>query len=346
VTVVARVKGYLEERFFEEGRDVEEGEALFLIEPAPYEAAVLGAQAQAFAAEVALNYARIEYERNEPLVQTGAISKQAWDKDVANLESGLAQLELAQASLIQAQINLGYTEVRAPFAGRIGRRYVDVGNLVGPGTSQDLALIVKLDPMRVVFEPAGTELIAYLNAWPKTQAPVSISFQSTGGPETFAGTLDLVDNTLNSGTSTFLARAEFDNPDGVVLPGLFARVGVTIGTIKGAIVVPPEAVFAELESSYVWTVTKENTLDRTNVTLGRLYKGVQIVNGIDAGTTVLVAGNPYLVKQGAKLDPTLLSIDAFAKQQRDAESAADAVGSAPSTNTDTTDTTDTTTSTN
>ena len=169
-------------------------------------------------AEVQLGFAREEYNRNEPLSLTGAISKQMWDQYVANLEGALAQLEAAHAALIQAQINLSYTEVMAPFAGRIGRRYVDVGNLVGPGQNEDLALIVQLDPMRVVFEPAGRELGDYLAAWPATTVPVELTFSTTHGNKTVAATIDLVDNTLNSSTSTFMARAEFENADGTIYP--------------------------------------------------------------------------------------------------------------------------------
>ena len=321
VTIVARVQGILQERSFDEGSNIEKDAPLFLIEPEMYEAATLAAKAQVLGAEVQLGFAREAYTRNEPLALTGAISQQSWDQYVANLEGALAQLEAAQASLIQAQLNLGYTEIVAPFAGRIGQRYVDVGNLVGPGLNQSLALVVQLDPMRVVFEPAGTELGDYLKAWPSTKVPVAVTFSTTNGTKTIDGTLDLVDNTLNSGTSTFTARAEFANADETVYPGLFAEVAVTIGVLSGSIVVPPQAVFAELESSYVWTVTKDNTLTRKNVVLGLEFGGVLIVNGLDAETTVLVEGNPYFLKEGAKIDPTLMTIDAFEKKNKDASSS-------------------------
>ncbi len=321
VTIVARVQGILQERSFDEGSNIEKDAPLFLIEPEMYEAATLAAKAQVLGAEVQLGFAREAYTRNEPLALTGAISQQSWDQYVANLEGALAQLEATQASLIQAQLNLGYTEIVAPFAGRIGQRYVDVGNLVGPGLNQSLALVVQLDPMRVVFEPAGTELGDYLKAWPSTKVPVAVTFSTTNGTKTIEGTLDLVDNTLNSGTSTFTARAEFANADETVYPGLFAEAAVTIGVLSGSIVVPPQAVFAELESSYVWTVTKDNTLTRKNVVLGLEFGGVLIVNGLDAETTVLVEGNPYFLKEGAKIDPTLMTIDAFEKKNKDASSS-------------------------
>ena len=315
-TVVARIEGFLEERLFEEGTDVQEGALLFIIEQPPYEAAVISSKASVLDAEVMLSYARMQYERNEPLAKSGAISQQEWDEYVRNLESSVAQLEEAEAALIQSQINFEYTEVRAPFAGRMGRRYVDVGNLVGPGTNENLALLVDLNPMRVVFEPAGTELVDYLKAWPKTKVPVTVTFQSDTGPEVMKGELELVDNTLNSGTSTFIARAQFENPEKLVLPGLYADVQVTIGTLKNSIVVPGEAIYSELQSHYVWSVDSKDQLVRNNVTLGVSYEGMRIVTGIKAGVPVIVEGNPYMLHPGTKVNATTTSIDAFLEDQK------------------------------
>ena len=318
--MVARIEGFLEERLFEEGSDVKEGQLLFVIEQPPYEAAVLANRAEVLDTEVMLAYARVQYKRNEPLSKSGAISEQEWDGYVRNLESAVAQVEEAQAALIQSEINFEYTEVRAPFAGRIGERYVDVGNLVGPGMNEDLALIVDLNPMRIVFEPAGTELIDYLKAWPKTTVPVTVTFQTDSGPEVMKGKLDLVDNKLNPGTSTFLARAEFENPDHLVLPGLFGQVQATVGMFKNSIVVPGDAINSELQNHFVWVVDSKDEISRKNVTLGRAYQGMRIVTGISAGENVMVQGNPFMMKNGAKVNPTVKSLDDFLKwEQQQAE---------------------------
>ena len=319
-TMVARIEGFLEERLFEEGTDVKEGQVLFVIEQPPYEAAVLANRAAVLDSQVLLAYARAQYKRNEPLAKSGAISEQEWDGYIRNLESAVAQMEEAQAALIQSEINFEYTEVRAPFAGRIGERYVDVGNLVGPGMNEDLALVVDLNPMRVLFEPAGTELIDYLKAWPKTTVPVTVTFQTDSGPEVMKGKLDLVDNKLNPRTSTFRARAQFENPDHLILPGLFGQVQATVGVFKNSIVVPGDAINSELQDHFVWVVDSKDELARKNVTLGSAYQGMRIVTGISAGENVIVQGNPFMMKNGAKVNPTVKSLDDFLKwEQQQAE---------------------------
>ena len=325
--MVARVEGFLEKRLFEEGMDVSSDDMLFLIQQEPYEAKVQQAQAEVLDAEVQVAYARTEYERNQPLADTGAISKQEWDGYVRNLESSVAQFESAQAGLEMARINFGYTEVRAPFDGRIGRRLVDVGNLVGPGENENLALLVQLDPMRVIFEPPGTELVEYLGIWPSTKVPVTVQFQASGGnTETFQGELDLVDNSLNPATSTFVARAQFPNPDRKVLPGLFASVQVKMGTLKNQLVVPGEAIYSELQMQYVWAVNSKNTLVRKPVKVTRTYQGMSLITGLDKGEMVVVQGNPMALQPDTPVSPTVETVDAFiAQQSKNATAANDRV---------------------
>lgn len=324
--MVARVEGFLEKRMFEEGMDVSSDDMLFLIQQEPYDAKVQQAQAEVLDAEVQVSYARTEYERNQPLADTGAISKQEWDGYVRNLESAVAQFESAQAGLELARINFGYTEVRAPFDGRIGRRLVDVGNLVGPGENENLALLVQLDPMRVIFEPPGTELVEYLRIWPSTKVPVTVQFQTSGGNEVFHGELDLVDNSLNTATSTFVARAEFPNPDRKVLPGLFASVQVKMGTLKDQLVIPGEAIYSELQMQYVWAVDSKNTLVRKPVKVTRTYQGMSLITGLDKGEMVVVQGNPMALQPDKTVSPTVETVDAFiAQQSKNATAANDRV---------------------
>lgn len=320
VTLEARVQGFLEQRLFEEGTSVTAGQTLFIIEQPPYEAVVLEAQGQLLSAEAAFDYARSEYARNEPLVASGAISAQNFDQYRSNLESAAAQVQVAEASLISAQINLGYTEVTAPFDGRIGRRLVDVGNLVGPGVHENLAVLVDLDPMRVVFQPAGTELPDFLAVWPSTKVGVTVTVNGVSTTMTFEGDVDLVDNEAAVDSSTFIARASFPNTDLKLVPGLFAEIEVDLGALKNQIVVPVEAIQSEPQQAYVWTI-KDNKLVRANVTLGPQWKELRVITGLEPGIPVVVEGNPYGMKADVAVRSKTLSLDAWRKEVADQKAA-------------------------
>jgi RND family efflux transporter MFP subunit len=320
VTLEARVQGFLEQRLFEEGTSVTAGQTLFIIEQPPYEAVVLEAQGQLLSAEAAFDYARSEYARNEPLVASGAISAQNFDQYRSNLESAAAQVQVAEASLISAQINLGYTEVTAPFDGRIGRRLVDVGNLVGPGVHENLAVLVDLDPMRVVFQPAGTELPDFLAVWPSTKVGVTVTVNGVSTTMTFEGDVDLVDNEAAVDSSTFIARASFPNTDLKLVPGLFAEIEVDLGALKNQIVVPVEAIQSEPQQAYVWTI-KDNKLVRANVTLGPQWKELRVITGLEPGIPVVVEGNPYRMKTDVAVRSKNLSLEAWRKEVADQQAA-------------------------
>ena len=312
-TLEARITGFLEERRFVEGTSVTAGDTMFVIEQPPYEAQVLQAEGQLASAEAAFDFARIEYARNEPLVASGAISAQAFDQYRTNLESAAAQVQVARASLIEAEIDLGYTEVAAPFDGRIGRRLVDVGNLVGPGMNENLAVVVDLDPMRVVFQPAGTELPDYVMAWPANDIGVKVTVRTTASTYKYEGSLDLVDNEAATDSSTFIARASFPNTDLKLVPGLFADVEVDLGTLKDRMVVPVEAIQSEPQQSYVWTV-KDDKLVRANVKLGPEWNGLRVITGLEAGVPVVVEGNPYMLKANTAVRAKTVSLDAWQKE--------------------------------
>lgn len=311
VELEARIEGFLEDRLFEEGSIVDRGEVLFVIEQPPYEAEVLKAAGQVREAQASLELARLEYERNLPLAETGAVSSQQLDQYEANLASARGRVEAAEAALIQAEIQLEYTEVRAPFRGRIGERLVDVGNLVGGvGNPTQLANLVQVDPMRVIFQPAGSDVAAFLTAWPSTDVSVEITIPGENDGKPIKGRLDLVDNVANTSTSTFLARAEFPNRDGKVLPGLVTDLVVDLGTMPDQMVVPDEAIRNDPQHAYVWVV-KDGALARTDVELGAQWQGLRVVKGLKAGETVLVTGNPMALRTGVKVKATTVTIKDF-----------------------------------
>ena len=311
VFLEARIEGFLEERLFEEGSIVQRDEVLFVIEQPPYEAEVLKAAGQVREAKASLELARLDYERNRPLAESGAVSTQELDQYAANLASARGQVEATEAALIQAEIQLEYTEVRAPFTGRIGERLVDVGNVVGGvGNPTQLAKLVQADPMRVVFQPAGSDVAAFLAAWPSTDVSVEITIPGENDGKPIMGRLDLVDNAANASTSTFLARAEFPNQDGKVLPGLVTDLVVDLGTMPDQMVVPAEAIRNDPQHAYVWLV-KDDALVRRDVELGPQWEGLRVVKGLKAGETVLVTGNPMELRTGVKVKATTVTIKDF-----------------------------------
>ncbi len=314
VEVDARIRGYLEERSFEEGDDVEQNDSLYLVQPDQYEAKVRQGEAAVLIAKSNLDFAQKEYDRNKPLSESGAISQQEWDRHARALEDATGRLTMAEANLTEARLNLSYCTLVAPISGRIGQTVVDVGNLVGPNSPSGatLATIMQLDPMRVLFSPPVKEFSLYERARRAGSVPVQVTVeQADGEPLVYEGVLDLIDNTAQSRTSTFVARALFSSPERLVLPDQFAVVRAQLGTFADAVLVPTAALVDEHTSHYVRVVKPDDTVERRTVQLRAEYGALtRISSGLSAGETVVVEASPVL-RAGGKVSPTIKGIDAF-----------------------------------
>jgi RND family efflux transporter MFP subunit len=285
VNLVARVSGYLESVDFSDGAYVDKGQLLFSIEPKPYEQEVALDQAQ-------LRQAQSEYDRQLELIKQNATS-------AASVENWLSKRDQAKAQVELAKLNLGYTKVTAPFAGRIGRRLVDAGNLVGAGGATQLATLSQLVPIYVYFNLNERDVLRLREALaahgmkPLSQvgkAPVQAALSGEDGYP-HEGVLDFADSSVSSATGTLQLRAIFENRDLAMFPGLFVRIRIPLGEPKPALVIPDAAIATDQQGDYVLVVDEKNIVQRRNVERGaKSGSGRAVRTGLASTDRVIVAG--------------------------------------------------------
>lgn len=313
VQLESRVMGYVENVHFEDGAIVTVGEQLIQLDPRPFEASLLQARGNLESAVAARNLAYRTVERNRPLVPTGAISREQFDNDVTSLEQSESAVEVAAGQLVDAELNLGYTTIRAPFAGRLGQREVELGDLVQTGSSSNLVGLVQFDPMRVlVGVPAkNLETLLALQAKAAIKASVRVNGTRGGGGRVFEGVVDFIDNTVSSTTSTVNVRVRFANAEALAYPGQYAEVALNFGTINDAIIIPQEAVRADQGGQFVWLLDDKNKITKQVITVNATRDGkAWIGKGIRAGQKFMVLGGNSLqsgdivqIKTDPKTDP-------------------------------------------
>jgi RND family efflux transporter MFP subunit len=286
VNLVARVSGYLDLVNFADGAYVESGQVLFVIEPPPY-------QEQVALNEAVLVQAQAEYERQQELIKQNATSASSVEKQLSQRDQAKAQVELAK-------INLGYTRVTAPFAGRIGARQVDPGNLVGASGPTTLATLDQLMPIYVNFSLNERDALHLYDAMrrqgiqPKSgvgKVPVLIGLSNKQGYP-HDGVLDFVDNEVSTSTGTIAMRAILPNEDRALFPVLFARVRIPLGEPHPMLVVPNVATGNDQQGDYVLVVDAGDVVARRSIEKGPLTAdgGCAIRSGLTAGDRVIVNG--------------------------------------------------------
>lgn len=298
VQLVARVQGYLEKVLFNDGDSVKKGQPLFLIQQDTYQAKLKQAEAQVLQQKASLDHAQTELERFGGLVRQHAAAQTDVDRWRFERDNAKAALIAAEAKRDLAQLDLGYTEVAAPFDGRVDRRLKDPGNLVGAGEFTPLAHINQIDPIYVYFTINETELLKVIrqtNVGPgeaeKMKIPVSLAL-SDEKDYPHHGFLDFTAISVTPTTGTLLLRARFPNADGAILPGLFARVRVlVVNSERMALVVPETAIGYDQLGSYLLAVDSNNRVERKSVKLGaRVDEERVIENGINDQDRIIIAG--------------------------------------------------------
>lgn len=299
VDVRSRVAGAVQAIYFVEGTLVRQGDLLVTIDPAPYAAEVDRAQAQVVAAQARLTYAISGHERAQRLWEENAIAQRELDERVNARREAEANLRAAEAALQSARLNLDYTKVRAPVAGRVGRLEVTAGNLVaaGPGAPV-LTTLVSVSPIYASFD-ADEQIVAQAlkditgtNGARSRLERIPVEMTTAADEEaTFKGRLQLVDNQVNAKSGTVRVRAVFDNADGSLMPGQFARLRMGRAETTAAVLITERAVGTDQSKKFVMVVGDDNKAAYREVALGPAVNGLRVVSsGLNPGERIVVNG--------------------------------------------------------
>ncbi|MDN3557429.1 efflux RND transporter periplasmic adaptor subunit [Halomonas maura] len=291
-----RVAGYVERVNYIEGGVVDQGDVLFVIDQRPYRAELARAEAELAHAEARVGLTRSEAARAEALSQSRAISRELLDQRRSAAAEAEAELLAARARVDTARLNLAFTEVRAPIAGRTGRALVTAGNLVSEASP--LTSIVSLDKVHVHFHADEQSYLRYgamarsgeRPSSREAHTPVRVGLASDSGYP-YRGEVDFVDNRLDASAGTMLMRAVLDNRDGQFAPGMFARVQLRGQGADDAMLVDDKAVLTDQDRKYVYVVDDQGLAQRRDVRLGRMAEGLRVIeSGLEPGDRVVVRG--------------------------------------------------------
>lgn len=318
VEVRSRVAGAIKAVHFREGALVKKDDLLITIDPDPYAAEVERAEAQVAAAEARLALARSDVDRGRQLWDSRTVSARDLDQRQNAHREAEANLRGAQAALRAAQLNLDYTQIKAPVSGRVGKLEITVGNLVAAGAGAPvLATLVSVDPIYASYsadEGAVTRALRALGdgSDPYLQVgriPVRmITGSGDGTPVT--GRLQLIDNQVDAGSGTVRVRAVFDNPNGVLLPGQFARLRMGQAASQPAVLVSERAVGTDQSKRFVMVIGEDNKAEYREIVLGPPTDGLRVVSkGLKAGERIVVNGLQR-VRPGAVVAPKLVAMEA------------------------------------
>ena len=315
VEVRARVSGFIDQVNFKDGQIVQPGDLLFTLDKRLFEIAVESAKADVAKANAQVEQTGADVERAEPLIKNRTITDQTYDLRRANLAVAQASKQAAEATLRNAELNLEWTEVRAPIGGRVSDKKVNVGTLISGGSGPSptlLTTIVSLDPIHFVFDVSEADYLRYARLHESGGRPSSRDAPNPVRIKladevafTHEGTMNFVDNQLSTHSGTLRGRAVLDNKSGLLTPGVFGRLQLYAGEFD-ALLIPDSAVVSDQARKIVFVLDDTDTVVAKPVTLGTLVDGLRVVTGgLDKSSRVVIDGiaNPA-VRPGAKVSPT------------------------------------------
>ena len=322
VEVRARVSGFIDSVHFKEGQTVEQGDLLFVIDRRPYQLAVEQSKADLARAQSRLEIASLDVQRGAPLVRNQTVTEREFDTRKSTEKDAAGQVASAEAAVKQAELNLEWSEVRAPISGRISDKRVDAGNLItgGPSGATLLTVIVSVDPIHFVVDASEADFLHYLRLAAAGARPSSRDVQNPVAvrlaDETdyvHHGHMDFVDNAINPKTGTMRGRAIFDNTDGLLTPGSFGRLRL-FGGEHEALLVPDAAISSDQSRKIVFTVADDDTVGTKLIELGPIVDGLRVIRSGLAATDRIVIDGIQRARPGQKVKPEDGKIEALAQE--------------------------------
>jgi membrane fusion protein, multidrug efflux system len=304
VTVTSRVVGELMQIHYIEGQIVEKGQLLAEIDPRPYEAVYVQAQGQLARDQAQLANARIDLQRYSMALAQHAVPEQTYATQQATVAQGEGTVKLDEGNLAAAKVNLDYTRITSPIAGRVGLRSVDPGNIVQANGTTGLLTIAQLQPITVIF-PMAEDYISQVEHAMRAGQPLRVdALDREDQHELAQGTLLTLDNQVDTTTGTVRARATFDNKDNELFPNEFVNARLLVNTLRGVSLVPAAAIQRNGDQAYVYAVDPAtDTVHLRNITVTQTNENLAAATGVSPGEIVVINGFDRL-EDGAKVKPS------------------------------------------
>ena len=301
IALQAKISAYVVEQRVPDGADVKAGDLLYRLDPRDFQVALDQANAQIERDQASLDYQKASFERGDALSKTGFIAKDSLDQRTSGMHQAEAALSADRAAQRAAQLNLSYTEVRAPFPGRLGRNQASIGTLAGAGTTV-LNTLAQIDPVYVTFNPGETDLVNLDKA--RHAGTVAVDVTVPGEDvEAHKGEVTFLDNTVDRATGTIVARATIANADKSLLPGQYVRVRVHLREQPDALLVPQVAVGTSQLGKFVFVAGEGDKVEQRPVTLGPTEGAlVAVLKGVGEGDRV-ISGNLQKIGPGMPVKP-------------------------------------------
>jgi multidrug efflux system membrane fusion protein len=302
VDIRPQVPGTIVAVNFKDGALVKKGDTLFVIDPRPYQAEVDRTAAQLAAAQAQRQYAQTDWERAQRLIGDNAIAKRDYDEKQNASRSADANVKAAQAALEAAQINLGYTKVTAPVSGRVSRAEITLGNVVSAGAGAPaLTTLVSVSPIYASFDADEQTYLQYISQVKNSgKVPVELGLANESGYSR-SGVIDSVDNRLDTSSGTIRVRARFDNADGTLVPGLYARVKVSGSAPHAALLIDDAAIGTDQDKKFVLVVDKSDKVAYREVQIGHLQGNLRVITGGLLNGERIVVNGTQRVRPGEQI---------------------------------------------